>query len=217
MSARPQKELVSGETWYETGEEIPNVRKKLFALRNQCTECNVCEVACSLVHSPAGEINPQLSRIRIDRAPGEPSKVNESGLGFVAEICHHCGNPPPCADVCPTTAFYYDPETRAAVIDQDRCIRCMECVPACPFDVIFVAPDGELLKCDLCAGDPVCVKVCSTRPELLNPGKRYNRVPVLFYERQADFNRAAREKPVARDELGMMQAMLERGEISTGA
>ena len=93
----------------------------------------------------------------------------------------------------------------------------MECVPACPFDVIFVAPDGELLKCDLCAGDPVCVKVCSTRPELLNPGKRYNRVPVLFYERQADFNRAAREKPVARDELGMMQAMLERGEISTGA
>ena len=93
----------------------------------------------------------------------------------------------------------------------------MECVPGCPFDVVFVAPSGELLKCDLCGGDPVCVKACSTRPELLNPGKQYNRMPVLFYEEQAEFNRKSREEPVARDEVGMMQAMLERGEISSGA
>jgi Fe-S-cluster-containing hydrogenase component 2 len=217
MFAKPQKELATGEAWYEPGDEISNVGVKLFALRNQCTECNVCEVACSLVHSPDGEINPQLARIRIDHAPEKPSRVNSDGLGFVAEICHHCGNPPPCAEVCPTDAFYYDPKTLAAVIDQDKCIQCMECVPGCPFDVVFVAPSGELLKCDLCAGDPVCVKACSTRPELLNQGKQYNRMPVLFYEEQADFNRLSREEPVARDEVGMMQAMLERGEISSGA
>jgi hypothetical protein len=51
----------------------------------------------------------------------------------------------------------------------------------------------------------------------LNKGKQYNRMPVLFYEEQADFNRLSREEPVARDEVGMMQAMLERGEISSGA
>ena len=217
MQGEFQKELVTGEKWYLPGEDVPNVSKKLYALRNQCTECNVCEVACSLVHSPTNEINPQLSRIKIDHSPSKPSKINPDGLGFVAEICHHCGNPPPCAEVCPTDAFYYDPQTQAAIIDQDKCIQCMECVPGCPFDVVFVAPSGELLKCDLCGGDPVCVKACATRPEMLNPGKQYNRLPVLFFEEQEDFKTRMRETPELRDEVGMMQAMLERGEVSSAA
>ena len=93
----------------------------------------------------------------------------------------------------------------------------MECVPGCPFDVVFVAPSGELLKCDLCGGDPVCVKACATRPEMLNPGKQYNRLPVLFFEEQEDFKKLMKEKPELRDEVGMMQAMLERGEVSSAA
>jgi anaerobic carbon-monoxide dehydrogenase iron sulfur subunit len=217
MSAQPQKELVTGVLRYAPGEEVPNVARKLFALRNQCTECNVCEVACSLAHSTDGTVNPQFARLRIDHAPDKPSRINSDGLGFVAEICHHCGNPPPCAEVCPTGAFYYDPATMAAVIEQDNCIQCMECVPGCPFDVVFVAPTGELLKCDLCGGEPVCVKACATRPEMLNQGKQYSRLPVLFYAEQAGFNALSRQKPEKRDEVGMMQAMLERGEISSSA
>lgn len=217
MSIPLQKELVTGAVRFAPDEEVPNVAKKLFALRNQCTECNVCEVACALVHSPDGTINPQLSRLRIDHAPEKPSRVNPLGIGFIADICHHCGNPPPCAEVCPTDAFYYDPQTMAAVIEQDKCIQCMECVPGCPFDVVFVAPHGELLKCDLCGGDPVCVKACATRPEMLNEGKQYVRLPVLFHEEQADFNAVSKQKPEMQDEVGMMQAMLERGEISSSA
>ena len=34
---------------------------------------------------------------------------------------------------------------------------------------------------------------------------------------QAEFNAASKQKPEARDEVGMMQAMLERGEISSSA
>jgi Fe-S-cluster-containing dehydrogenase component len=212
-----QKELVTGSVRFGEEEDVPNVTKKLFALRNQCTECNVCEVACALVHSPDGMVNPQLARLRIDHAPSKPSKVSPHGIGFVAEICHHCGNPPPCAEVCPTDAFYYDPETMAAVIDQTNCIQCMECVPGCPFDVVFVAPEGELLKCDLCGGDPVCVKACANRPEMLNEGKQYVRLPVLFYEDQPQFNVLSKQKPEMQDEVGIMQAMLEKGEISTSA
>ena len=212
-----QKELVTGSVRFAEEEDVPNVTKKLFALRNQCTECNVCEVACALVHSPDGMVNPQLARLRIDHAPSKPSKVSPHGIGFVAEICHHCGNPPPCAEVCPTDAFYYDPETMAAVIDQTNCIQCMECVPGCPFDVVFVAPEGELLKCDLCGGDPVCVKACANRPEMLNEGKQYVRLPVLFYEDQPQFNVLSKQKPEMQDEVGIMQAMLEKGEISTSA
>ena len=217
MSEQFQKEMATGMDRFAEDEEIPNVVEKLFALRNQCTECNVCEVACSLVHSNDGMVNPQMARLKIEHAPEKPSRVNPDGLGFVAGICHHCGNPPPCAEVCPTDAFYYDPKTKAAVIEQDKCVQCMECIPGCPFDAVFVAPSGELLKCDLCAGDPVCVKACASRPEMVNQGKQYVRLPVLFYEKQADFNTIHKEKPEMKDEVGMMQAMLERGEISSSA
>jgi Fe-S-cluster-containing hydrogenase component 2 len=93
----------------------------------------------------------------------------------------------------------------------------MECVPACPFDTVFVAPSGEVLKCDLCGGDPACVKACSTRPELLNAGKQYNRSTVLFFEEKAAFSEILRQKPEKRDEMGIMQAMLSKGKISTSA
>ena len=83
---------------------IPNVDKKLFALSNLCTDCKVCEVACSLIHSPDGELNPLYSRIKIEHNPQVTSRVNKDGFGFVTAICHHCGNPPPCAEVCPTAS-----------------------------------------------------------------------------------------------------------------
>ncbi len=216
MDEPRHKELVNGEVWYQPDEDVPNVPTKLFALQNLCTDCKMCEVACSLIHSADGELNPLWTRIKIDHAP-EVSRVSSDGFGFMPAICHHCSNPPPCAEVCPTDAFYYDPETKAAVIDQDKCIQCMECVPGCPFDTVFVAPTGELLKCDLCGGDPVCVKACSTRPEMLNKGKQYSRLPVLFYEDKAEFGKILRQEPEKRDEVGIMQAMLSKGKVSSAA
>ena len=58
MSHTPQIEMVTGAIWYAAGSEIPDVEQKLYALSNQCTDCNICEVACSLVHSPDGTVNP---------------------------------------------------------------------------------------------------------------------------------------------------------------
>ena len=52
---------------------------------------------------------------------------------------------------------------------------------------------------------------------MINPGKQYNRLPVLFYEIQEDFKAITKATPQPRDEVGMMQAMLERGEISSSA
>ena len=54
MEETRQKELVNGEVWYQPGDEVPNVPTKLFALQNLCTDCKMCEVACSLIHSPKG-------------------------------------------------------------------------------------------------------------------------------------------------------------------
>ena len=216
MSYTPQKELVTGAVWYERGTEIPDVEEKLYALSNQCTDCNICEVACSLVHSPDNLVNPLLARLKVDHSPQVGRKAVHP-FGFAADICHHCGNPPPCAEVCPTDAFYYDPKTNVAVIAQDKCIQCMECVPGCPFDTIYVAPSGELLKCDLCGGEPACVDACATRPEMNNAGKQYVRAPILFHTDTAGYRAILQEKPEKRDEVGMMQAMLEKGLVSSAA
>ena len=47
------------------------------------------------------------------------------------------------------------------VRDEDRCIGCRMCVVLCPYNAI-TSFDGEIIKCDLCGGDPVCVRYCST-------------------------------------------------------
>jgi len=211
-----QKELTNGRVWFAAGEDVPNVEKKLFALQNLCTDCKICEIACSLIHSPTGELNPAYSRIAIRHKPPAEPRPNKGSFGFVTALCHHCANPPPCAEVCPTDAFYYDQTTLAALIDQSRCIQCMECVPACPFDVVFVAPTGELLKCDLCGGDPACVKACSTRPDRLNEGKQHPRLPVLFYETKTSYSTILRKPLEETKELGLGDVMLQ-GTVSTSA
>lgn len=48
MSALPQKELANGEVWYQPGEKVPNVNKKLFALQNHGCFSNP---TCVPVHS----------------------------------------------------------------------------------------------------------------------------------------------------------------------
>jgi anaerobic carbon-monoxide dehydrogenase iron sulfur subunit len=65
--------------------------------------------------------------------------------------------------VCPMHATYRNYSTGAMEVNPYRCIGCMGCVSACPFGATFVDQDnGRVLKCDLCDGDPTCVKVCPT-------------------------------------------------------
>jgi Fe-S-cluster-containing dehydrogenase component len=46
-------------------------------------------------------------------------------------------------------------------IDYDECIGCEACVGHCPFGVMMVLPD-KMVKCELCGGNPQCVKYCAT-------------------------------------------------------
>jgi Fe-S-cluster-containing hydrogenase component 2 len=44
------------------------------------------------------------------------------------------------------------------------CIKCKECITACPYKGIFFdGMDDKVIKCDLCGGDPKCVIFCETR------------------------------------------------------
>jgi Fe-S-cluster-containing dehydrogenase component len=47
------------------------------------------------------------------------------------------------------------------LVDRERCTGCGVCVERCPGSIPFLHPkDGKAVICDLCGGDPECVKVC---------------------------------------------------------
>ncbi|TES85317.1 4Fe-4S dicluster domain-containing protein, partial [Candidatus Aerophobetes bacterium] len=52
-------------------------------------------------------------------------------------------------------------ETGAMVIAPNLCIGCKMCVIVCPLAGCLINPHGgTIMKCDLCGGDPQCVKYC---------------------------------------------------------
>ena len=80
-------------------------------------------------------------------------------------ICRHCAAPP-CEKACPVEGkkpIFRDKATGIIHMVQDGCIGCYECVGACPFGAVRIDPGtNEVIKCDLCGGDPECIKWCPT-------------------------------------------------------
>jgi anaerobic carbon-monoxide dehydrogenase iron sulfur subunit len=119
-----------------------------------CTGCLECEIVCSL--KKTGRVNVSLARIKIhlSQEDGKSTPV----------ICRHCKNAA-CLKACQVAgAMQWDERTGIVSIDEKNCTGCKACVKACPFKAIRVGPGGEVLKCDLCGGDPQCVKYCYPRP-----------------------------------------------------
>ncbi|MFC1952910.1 4Fe-4S dicluster domain-containing protein [Chloroflexota bacterium] len=125
-------------------------KKILIADQTKCTGCHSCEVWCSFYH--LREINPSFARLRL---------VSQEDNGIFAPMtCHHCRDAW-CLNECPVDAIKRDPDTNAVVIDDSLCNGCLICVEACPFGVIKVDKVGNVYKCDLCRGNPVCVQNCT--------------------------------------------------------
>ena len=124
---------------------------KFWIARNylKCSGCKRCEIACSLKHE--GRIWPEASRIRVfEYIPGIS----------IPHFCVQCFDYP-CVNSCPTGALKVDEETGAVIVESDKCVACMKCVAACPGKIPHLHPrDKYILICDLCKGDPECVKAC---------------------------------------------------------
>lgn len=125
----------------------------LFAERQNCTGCRACEYACSTYHE--GTVRPAASRVHV---------LKHKGIVDVPVICWHCDDAP-CIEACPVTpkAIKKDKETNGIILDEKACLgaRCLQCVDACPAQYLRTHPDTSMpLFCDLCGGDPQCVKAC---------------------------------------------------------
>jgi Fe-S-cluster-containing dehydrogenase component len=144
--------------------------KYLFVQRENCTGCRACEYACSMYHEK-GYVRPSMSRIHIKRI---------HGVVDVPVICWHCDDSP-CVKACPTTpkAIAKDKDTNVIkYIDTKTCLgaKCNKCIEACPSQFLRRNPDtGWPLFCDLCDGDPQCVKACKSQAEDTAPAMRANK------------------------------------------
>ncbi|MDR0239962.1 MAG: 4Fe-4S dicluster domain-containing protein [Deltaproteobacteria bacterium] len=126
--------------------------KALLVERRRCTGCNSCVFACSLFHD--GVVRPSTARLRV---------LRHQSVVDVPIICWHCPDAP-CVEACPTTpkAIVRDPATNVVkFVDEKMCTQCGNCIAACPPEFLRAHPDtGSPLFCDLCDGDPQCVKAC---------------------------------------------------------
>ncbi len=62
---------------------------------------------------------------------------------------------------CPKEAIFREDVLGSVAIDLGRCVGCKTCVYACPYGAMGFDPDrGRAQKCDLCQGEPVCVRFC---------------------------------------------------------
>jgi carbon-monoxide dehydrogenase iron sulfur subunit len=118
----------------------------------KCVSCRTCELICSFVKTE--RCNPKEARIRV-------IAFDEEGF-YSPTVCFQCQEAW-CAQACPAAAITRNEETGALVVDETRCVGCRMCTMACPFGQIFISKStGKSTKCDLCDGDPNCVKSCPT-------------------------------------------------------
>jgi len=77
----------------------------------------------------------------------------------VPHLCAQCQDYP-CVKSCPVQALSTD-GNGAVLVDREKCTSCGSCIRACPGTVPYLHPgDNKATICDLCGGDPECVKVC---------------------------------------------------------
>lgn len=117
---------------------------------DRCVGCRNCEYACSFQQT--GDFGRMDSRIRVNFYP--------ETVTCIPMTCMHCTDGW-CMEVCPANAISRDEETGIVAIDEDRCAGCKMCMLACPLGSIhFNTVKLVSEKCDLCGGDPECVKHC---------------------------------------------------------
>ena len=128
------------------------MQKSLVIDPSECTGCMQCEMACS--YQTENAFNPAKSRIRV-------FEFKDQGRS-VPYTCTQCDEAW-CMKACPVDAISVDPGTGAKIVSDALCVGCKVCTIACPFGTInYNTATGKVMKCDLCGGDPECVKICPT-------------------------------------------------------
>lgn len=123
--------------------------KQLVVKPEKCVGCRTCELVCSFGHFE--EFNPRMSAVTL-------IDYDEEAVS-VPVMCLQCDDAS-CVAVCPVGALTRQ-DDGFVNYDSDKCIKCKMCMNACPLGNIHFSPIARrMIKCDLCGGDPKCVRYC---------------------------------------------------------
>ena len=171
--------------------------KKLTVIPEQCSGCRICELVCAIKHF--GVNNPKKSAIKVLTIYPHP-------VVRMPIVCSQC-KVLTCAQVCPVDALRRS--NGVVQLDKENCISCYKCVDACPFGAIYVHEDCDLpIICDICGGDPECVKKCPTGALRLIPEstlgefKRLNNVLSYTQMKEIEFYEKGERKVILYAEVG---------------
>jgi formate dehydrogenase iron-sulfur subunit len=154
--------------------------KSFFIDTTVCTACRGCQVACKQWHDlPAQKTvnqgsyqNPEDLSYDTYKLVRMKEQVVDGQLKwlFFPDQCRHCLEPPCEATAGEPSAIFRDPGTGAVVYTAvtRELGNLDEIIESCPYDIPRKAPDGTLVKCDMCLDRvqndmlPACVKTCPT-------------------------------------------------------
>ena len=168
--------------------------KGMFVDTSICTGCKACQVACKEWNG----IEPEASHFKGDPFKGgiainftgdsydntgklsahdwrhvrfieQFSDSRDEGRWlFMSDSCKHC-NDAGCLNACPVQAIVRRNDTGNVFIQQEVCIGCRYCIPACPWGVIsYNENTNTVQKCTLCDDrihsglGTACAKACPT-------------------------------------------------------
>jgi tetrathionate reductase subunit B len=173
---------------------------------SRCNGCHNCQIACKDEHvgndwTPYAKPQPDTGQFWMkvtDMVRGTVPKVK---ISYLHDICQHCDEAP-CITACKQKAIYKR-DDGIVIIDPVKCTGRMDCVHACPYQVIYFNDSLNIAqKCTFCAHlldrgwkEPRCVEVCPTgalkfgeeeelqdliaRAEVLHP--EFNAKPRVYY------------------------------------
>ena len=122
---------------------------KLTVISERCSGCKICELVCALKHFKVN--NPKKSAVRVMVLYPHP-------VIRMPIVCQQCKEAK-CASNCPVDAISRNGDV--VKVNNEECVMCHNCVLSCPFGAMFTHDDYDYpFKCDLCGGDPECVKAC---------------------------------------------------------
>ncbi len=125
---------------------MPTQKRILTFDPRLCDGCEKCVEAC-------------IKRLGEFRGIPAIKLVKGVGRQFSLFFCLQCDEPF-CKVVCPTGSILLDEVKGVSFIRSETCVGCRSCFMVCPVEGVAFDNLGKAVKCDLCNGDPLCVKVC---------------------------------------------------------
>jgi len=111
---------------------------------DRCIDCERCKKACAKTNDvPDYGFRTNILEREVPNAIGVKTE-------FIPVLCNHC-NLSQCTRVCPTKATYKNPSNGIVMMDTTKCIGCLSCQMACPYNARYFHEEKMAVdKCSFC-------------------------------------------------------------------